>query len=428
MQAFRLPLPAEKEMPGLAIQDFAFQQLPRLPDEEGLLIGQKVTGAGKKPIRLSTTALSRHLYIMGQTGTGKSTLLKTMIADCIKRGMGFTIIDPHGDLFSDVYQMLPAAKRKKISIIDPADPENTMGIDPLQYDEDDPQSKSLVINELMRTISSFYDMKVAGGPMFEIYFKNAMQLLLNSGVRQKFGHLTLVDFCRIFFEPDFRKALLSVCDERAVNRFFELVVKTSGDQAFENFAPYITSKINRFVEDYYLQPLVTQKNKRIQFKKLLSAGQILLVRMDKGKIGADNTSLLGQLVLSQLFMAGMSRSGINQEKRKPYYIFIDEFQNFMRGDVGTALAEMRKYGLALVLANQTLGQLDNYLVEAVLGNAGNLVFFRPGINDYPKIQHYLEPEFTRQHVLKLPNFNCIARLLVNNVPSDPFVFQTAYDL
>ena len=159
----------------------------------------------------------------------------------------------------------------------------------------------------------------------------------------------------------------------------------------------------------------------------MDEGNILLVKMDKGLIGADNTSLLGQILLSNLFLAGMSRTDTKIEERKPYYIFIDEFQNFVKGDAGNALSEVRKYGLNLILANQTLGQLDDYTLQSLLGNVGSLVFFRPGINDYEKIKHYLEPEFRREDVLKLPNFNCIARLMIDNVPSDPFVFQTKND-
>jgi len=120
----------------------------------------------------------------------------------------------------------------------------------------------------------------------------------------------------------------------------------------------------------------------------------------------------------------MSRSKFSLEERKPHYIFIDELQNFLNSEVGTALSEIRKYGLNLILANQTLGQLNEYLIQSLLGNVGSLVFFRPGIYDYEKLKCYIEPDFKREYVLKLPNFNCISRLMVNNIPSDPFVFQT----
>lgn len=423
-QAFRLPMPSQDVVPGLNIQSFSFQQIPDLLPGDGLLLGYKQTSGGKRPIRLNELSLSRHLYIMGQTGTGKSTMLKTMIKDCLSQGQGFTVIDPHGDLFDDVWQFLDEETKKKVQVIDPTNPAVSLGINPLNYDEENPQSKSLIINELVRTIASFYDMKVVAGPMFELYFKNGMLLIMNEGVKRRFGNLTLKDFSRMFFDQDFRKALLKESTDASVQRFFETAVSMSGEWSFTNFATYITSKLNRFLEDYFLEPLLTQNKKVVDFRRLIDDSGILLVRMDKGKLGADNTSILGQIVLSNIFLAGMSRSDISRDKRKPYHIFIDEFQNFVRGDVGSALSEMRKYKLSLILANQTLGQLDRFLVESLLGNAGNMVFFRPGINDYGVIAHYLEPEFTRQDILKLPNFNCIGRLLINNIPSDPFVFQT----
>lgn len=427
IEIFRLPLPTLQDIPGIALQDFIFQQVPKNLGKDGILIGRKQTVNGKVDIRLSNHSLSRHLYIMGQTGTGKSTLLKTMIKDCIDKKYGFTVIDPHGDLFTDILKLIPENEIGKLNIINPTDLENPLGINPLNYDENNPQAKSLIINELMRAISSLYDMRVVGGPMFEIYLKNGLLLVMNESVRAKFGSLTLKDLCKLFYENEFRKALLTECDDQNVTSFFAMAHLTSGDQSFNNFAPYISSKLNRFVDDYYLEPLLTGKQETVDFRQLIENEKILLVRMDKGRLGADNTSLLGQIVLSNLFMAGMSRTDTDKELRKPYYIFIDEFQNFIRGDVGTALSEMRKYRINLVLANQTLGQLDNYLIESLLGNAGNFVFFRPGINDYVKIQHYFEPEFTRQDVLKLPNFNCIARLMMDNIPSDPFVFQTTFE-
>ena len=152
-----------------------------------------------------------------------------------------------------------------------------------------------------------------------------------------------------------------------------------------------------------------------------------MVKLDKGLIGTDNVSLLGQMVISSIVMAAMSRINLKKETRKPFYLFIDEFQNFIKGDIGSALSEVRKYGLSLTLANQTLGQLEQNMVEALMGNVGSMIFFRPGINDYEKIKHYLEPEFVREDILKLPNFNCIARLLIDNVPCDPFVFQNKYE-
>jgi hypothetical protein len=200
----------------------------------------------------------------------------------------------------------------------------------------------------------------------------------------------------------------------------------TGEQSFENFAPYITSKLIRLTEDAYLTPIITGNDRNIDYRKLIDEGNILLVKMDKGRIGMDNVSLLGRMIISSISLAAMSRANQKKSDRIPFYLFIDEFQNFISSEIGSAMSEVRKYGLTLILANQTLGQLNSQTIEGLMGNVGSMVFFRPGINDYGIIKHYLEPEFKREDVLKLPNFNCIARLLIDNVPSDPFLFQNKY--
>lgn len=427
MQVFRLPVPGLNDLPGIQQQSHSFHLLPDNLPQEGILMGIKKAGQDSHEIKIAKDALARHLYIMGQTGTGKSTLLKTMISDCLKKNNGFTVIDPHGDLFDEVLKMIPKNKKKKVFIINTGDAESSMALNPLHYNENLPQAKSLVINEIIRVFSSLYDMKTSGGPMFESYFKNGLLLVMDEKVEAKFGKGTLADMSKIFYTDSYRKELLAVCGNETVTNFFKAAQAASGEQVFANYAIYITSKLTRFVEDFYLAPILSGKKKNIDFRKLMDEERILLVKMDKGLIGADNTSLLGQILLSNLFMAGMSRTDIKIEERKPHYIFIDEFQNFVKGDAGNALSEVRKYGLNLILANQTLGQLDDYLLQSLLGNVGSLVFFRPGINDYEKVRHYLEPDFKREDVLKLPNFNCIARLMIDNVPSDPFVFQTKND-
>lgn len=427
LQAFRLPMPEIKAQEGIPAQPASFTQLPKNLPSNGILIGEKKTVNGTSPIRISEEALARHLYIMGQTGTGKSTLLKTMIADCLQKNYGFALIDPHGDLFDEVQKLIPKAKRNKLVVLNTTDPENSAKHNPIAYDENFPQSKSLVTNELIRIFKTLYDMHTQGGSMFEQYFKNGLMLIMDESVEEKYGKQTLLNFVDIFFNNEFRNKLLASCQNKRVVEFFDHARKTSGDQAFENFGPYITSKLTRFTDDYYLTPIITSKKGNINFRKLIDDGNILLVKMDKGLIGSDNVSLLGQMLVSSLVLASMSRANMDKHERKPFYLFIDEFQNFIKGDVGSALSEVRKYGLSLTLANQTLGQLEPSMVEALMGNVGSMIFFRPGINDYEKVKHYLEPEFSREDVLKLPNFNCICRLLVDNIPCEPFVFQNKYE-
>lgn len=432
LQVFRLPLPDRKSTEGISSLPVAFTQLPKNLSEQGILIGEKSTINGTLPIRISEESMARHLYIMGQTGTGKSTLLKNMIADCLKKNYGFALIDPHGDLFDDIQKLIPKAKRNKLIVVNTTDPENSAKHNPIGYDEHNPHSKSLVINELIRILGSLYDMRHVGGPMFELYAKNGLLLVMDDQVQEKISHATLQDFVKLFFDDYFRKDLISLCGNKNVVDFFNVAEQNSGDWSFDNFATYITSKLTRFTEDYYLTPIISAKQGNINFRKLIDDGNILLVKMDKGLIGPDNVSLLGQMLVSSMVLAAMSRANMKKHERKPFYLFIDEFQNFIKGDIGSALSEVRKYGLSLTLANQTLSQLnekhaDVDLVESLMGNVGSMIFFRPGVNDYEKIRHYIEPEFKREDVLKLPNFHCIGRLLTDNIPSDPFVFQNKYE-
>ncbi|WP_291124937.1 response regulator [Flavobacterium sp. UBA6031] len=427
LQIFRFPIPSLTDLPGLTQQSHNFHYYPDNLTPEGIQLGIKNISGKEQEIRIDKESLARHLYIMGQTGTGKSTMLKTMISDCLDKNYGFTIIDPHGDLFDQILKLIPKNKKNKVFIIDTTDTENSLKFNPLLYDENMPQAKSLVVNEILNAIDSLYDLKQTGGPMFELYFKNALFLLLDEVVVEKFGKATLANMLNVFLDEDFRRERLLVCGTKNVTQFFKNAVVTSGDASFSNIANYITSKLTRFVEDFYLAPLLNSETNNIDFRKIIDEGNIFMVKMDKGLIGSTNTSFLGQIILSKLFLAGMSRTNISIDERKPHYIFIDEFQNFVKGDVGTALSEVRKYGLNLILANQTLGQLDNYMIQSLLGNVGSMVFFRPGVYDYEKLMYYLEPDFKREDVLKLPNFNCIARLMINNIPSDPFVFQTKID-
>ncbi|MBL0335648.1 MAG: hypothetical protein IPP73_10210 [Chitinophagaceae bacterium] len=217
--------------------------------------------------------------------------------------------------------MIPKSKKKKVFIINTGDAESSVALNPLHYNENLPQAKSLVINEIIRVFSSLYDMKTSGGPMFESYFKNGLLLVMDEKVEAKFGKGTLADMSKVFYTDSYRKDLLSVCGNQTVTDFFKAAQAASGEQVFANFAIYITSKLTRFVEDFYLAPILSAKKKTLDFRKLIDEESILLVKMDKGLIGADNTSLLGQILLSNLFMAGMSRADIKIDERIPLHFY-----------------------------------------------------------------------------------------------------------
>lgn len=426
LQVFRLPLPGLIDLPGIKEQSGVFHYVPDNLPTEGVQLGEKSGMNGKEPIRLSNNALGRHLYIMGQTGTGKSTLLKTMIRDSLEKNIGFTLIDPHGDLFNEVYSLIPNKKKKDVVVIDTSNPSTSHAFNPLLYEKDKPYTKSLIINEIIRAFLTIYKGQSAEafGPAFDSMMRNALLLVMDEGNPDI---PKLSDVKRLFHNERYRDWLLLNCIDLEVKNFFEQSNRWRGEHDFDNWAMYITAKLTRFIDDYFMRDILCNTGDRqVNFRNIMDENKILLVKMDKGLIGTDNSSLLGQLIISNLSIAAMSRSNINISKRKQYLLFIDEFQNFMRSDVSSALSEVRKYGLSLIMANQTMAQLSKEMQESLLGNAGSMIFFRPGISDYETIKHYVEPEFKREDVLKLPNFNCIARLQIDHIPSDPFVFQTKY--
>jgi hypothetical protein len=322
--------------------------------------------------------------------------------------------------------MIPPGKKDKVIVLNPTDKKHSLKSNLIDYDKRFPEQKSLMINELFKIFDQKYDMRVAGGPMFELLFRNGMLAVMDEGVVKWNGSATFKDFDKFFWDSEFREKVIA-SGHPDIKLFFEQAGKMSGDYSWANWAPYITSKINRLLQDDFVSPFVATKTDKFDFRGLMDNGNILLIKLDKGRIGSENVSLFGQLLLNQISLAAMSRSDIPIDKRRQHFIFIDEFQNFMEGDTSHALSELRKYAVSLILANQTLAQLKDEMVESILGNVGSLVFFRPGTLDYERIKYYLEPEFSRQDVLKLPNFNCIARLMIDNVPSEPFVFKTIKD-
>lgn len=421
---FHLPLVGVDFLPGIKLQSPSFYTYPdSLPNNDGILLGEKNVGGKLKEIRIGYTELTRHLYIMGQTGTGKSTMLKSMIKDCIEKKQGFALIDPHGDLYNDIIRIIPKNREKDVFVINTSDPNYSYTFNPLIYDKTKPYLKSLIVNEILRSFLSLYQGRLsdAFGPAFETMMKNSLLLIMDEGN----PNLPLLsDVKRFFHDSDFREWLLDKCTNEEINAFFKQSSRWSGDQDFENWAMYITAKLTRFVDDYFLRKILCSSEKQLKFREIMDSNKILLLKMDKGLIGSDNASLLGQLVLSNITLTAMSRSDIDIKQRKPYYVFIDEFQNFMKSDISTALSEVRKYGLSLIMANQTMAQLSQEMRDSLLGNVGSMVFFRSGIADYDNIKNYVEPEFEKSDILKMENFNCVARLLIDNIPSDPFNFQT----
>lgn len=418
--ALRLPLAGDEPIPGLDRIPASHSNVPVNLPTSGLQLGEKRTPGGSLAIYQPDEDRLRHTYILGQTGAGKSTLLATMAAQDMEAGRGIGVLDPHGDLIEDLLAAVPRSRRDDVVFVDLSDPSRSVGLNLLEYDRTRPQQKTFFITELMAIFHQLYNLDLAGGPLFDNYMFNSLLLLMED----RDTTATLLDVTKIFVDQKFRHTLLSRSPSPHVTMFWEQAEATGGDHALRNLGPYITSKLNQFVSNDYLRPIVTQQKSTIDFRSIVDSGKILLVNLAKGHLGEMSARLIGMVMVSRILAATLGRASVDRSVRRPYYLYVDEFQSFTT--VPQLLSEVRKYGLALVLANQNLQQLQDDTLHAVLGNVGTLLFFRPGPPDAERVLPYVRPSFSTSDLVSLPNFTVLGRLLADGAPLEPFLFQTAW--
>ncbi|MEX2052686.1 MAG: type IV secretion system DNA-binding domain-containing protein [Candidatus Paceibacterota bacterium] len=394
---------------------------PGLP-QEGIIIGKNVFRGQETMVRMAENDRRRHLYVIGQTGTGKTSLMKEMIRQDIESGKGVCIMDPHGEFAEYTLSIVPESRADDVIYFNPADVDYPLGLNVLEIDPGHPEQKTFVINELLSIIDRLYNLKETGGPMFERYFKNALLLLLDDYE----GEIpVLADISRILVDDIYRLKKLSHETNPLVKEFWELEAeKAGGEASLANMAPYISSKVDTFVSNEFLRPIINQKTSSFNFRDVIDNQKILVVNLSKGKIGDINANLLGMIIVSKLLMASLARVDMPEDQRKDFYLYMDEFQNFTTESISTILSEARKYRLDLVVAHQFIRQLKDDIRDAVFGNVGSMIAFRVGADDAEFLKNQFEPSFSAQDLMNIDNFNAHAKLLINNQTSRPFNIRT----
>ena len=389
--------------------------------KEGIILGKNVYRGIETIVRLKKNDRRRHLYIVGQTGTGKSAFLKNMLVQDIRNGDGVGILDPHGDLVEDILGLVPKERAKDVILVDPANLKRPLGLNMLEYNPNYPEQKTFAVNELINIFDKLYDLKQVGGPMFEQYTRNSLLLLMDDP-SEKF---TLMEVPRVLSDKNFRDNLLARCKNIIVKDFWQKEAeKAGGEAALANMVPYITSKFNVFTSNDYMRPIIGQAKSSIDFRKVMDEKKILLVNLSKGRLGETNSALLGLIITGKLLMASFSRIDLSEESRQDFYLYMDEFQNFATDSISTILSEARKYRLCLTVAHQFIGQLDEKIRRAVFGNAGSIVSFRVGAEDTEFLAKQFEPVFDAQDLINIDNFNAYAKIMIDGQVSKPFNFST----
>lgn len=424
--AMRLPLPTAGEFPGIETIQYQQRAAPTDLPAKGLLLGQNLHFGQLRNIYWPEEARSRHAYVVGQTGTGKSNLFLNMILQDLAAGHGVGVIDPHGELIDDLLVRIPPSRIQDVVYLDPADLDRPFGINILEHGSS--REKDFCVNYLLEVFDQLYDLEKTGGPVFELYMRNALLLLLDQrprGAAGKAGFPTVLDVPRIFQSQDFRTDLLRGCDNVFVKEFWQEAERTGGDLAIRNIAPYITSKLSRFVHSRMIQGVVGQRRSSVDFRGVLDGKKILLLDLRKGVLGRSNSEFLGMLVIGRLFYAAMSRTTApDKASLAPFYLYVDEFHSLATPTFVSILSEARKYALGLVVTNQYIAQLPPSIVRAIFGNVGTLVAFRVGAADAEVLGHEFGGGVTGPDLVGMSNWNAHIRLLAGGDVTAPFTMRT----
>lgn len=390
--------------------------------KNGVLIGENVFREEIRPVRISEEDRQRHVYMIGQTGTGKSNLLVNMAKYDMEQGKGLAVIDPHGDLIDEILGFVPANRFQDVIVFDPADISRPIGLNMLEYDFNRPEQKTFIVNEMVSIFDKLYDLKATGGPMFEQYMRNALLLLMEDAVQEP---ATLMEVGRVFSDAEFRNRKLARIANPTVIDFWEKeAIKAGGEAALSNIAPYVTSKFNNFTANDYMRLIIGQSHSSFNFRTAMDQGKIILINLSKGRIGDLNANLLGLIIVGKILMAALGRTDLPPAQRRDFHFYIDEFQNFTTDSIASILSEARKYRLSLIMAHQFIAQLPENIRDAVFGNIGSLIAFRVGAADADFLAKQFSPVFSERDLVNIDNFNACARLLVNGTTTPPFSLRT----
>ena len=386
------------------------------------MLGDQITQIGRVDFRNDRRVFGikredrfSHIYVIGKTGTGKSTLLETMALQDLEQGNGFALIDPHGDLVERIATRVPASRQEDVVYLNAADPSQPYGYNPLRHVRAD--RIPLAASGLMEVFKKLWP--DAWGVRMEHILRNTLMALLEQ------PNATMHDILRVFSDKAYRKQIVASLKNETVKAFLEKEYERfSFGYRSDGIAP-IQNKVGAFLADPMLNRILTAPQKDLHIRQIMDEGRVLLVNLAKGRIGEDSSSLLGGLLVTTIGLAAYTRTDMPETQRRDFFVYIDEFQSFTTLALADMLSELRKYRVGFTIAHQYLNQLEPDVRHAVLGNAGTIVSFRVGAEDAPYLAREFQPSFQEVDLLQLPNHHIYLKLMIDGMPSKPFSATTS---
>ncbi|PJB52106.1 hypothetical protein CO100_00635, partial [Candidatus Berkelbacteria bacterium CG_4_9_14_3_um_filter_33_5] len=384
---------------------------------EGIIIGESIHRGEKVPVKIKDEDRRRHIFMIGKTGVGKTTLFENMVDQDIRNGKGIVYLDPNGDAVQSILEKIPKERAEDVIYFDPANTENPMGLNLLEWSND--EEKDFLIAEWLEMFYKLYDPNKTGiiGPQFEHWGRNAALTVMSL---PEGG--TLIDIPRLFTDDQFRERAIKSVQDPIIRAFWQEQLAKTADFHKSEMYNYFISKFGRFMTNKMMRNIIGQSKSAFDIRKIMDEGKILLVNLSKGELGEMNSYLLGMVLVSKIQSAAFSRANIPETERKDFYLYVDEFQNFTTDSFATILSEARKYRLSLNVTNQYIAQLTEKIRDAVIGNAGTLICYRIGAGD----AEYMVKEFpgvTIDDMVNLDKYTTYTKLLIDLTPSKPFTMH-----
>lgn len=421
---FHLPNIKYNKVDTIKWQKYKVAPAPKDTPEEGLFLGTNTIRGEKKKVYMTNDDRFRHFYIIGQTGTGKSSIIQLMARQDFHHGKGVCVVDPHGSLIEDLLPYIPRERADDVIYFNPADTERPMGLNILEASG--PEEKDLVALDAMNMMVKMFGEEIFG-PRIQDYFRNGCLTLMDD--EEEGGAIT--DLVKLFTDDEWQRYKVSKVKNPIVRSFWEKQMAATGAREKGEIIPYFAAKFGQFYTNTLIRNIVGQTKSAFDVAKCMNEGKILLANLSKGLVGDVNSQLLGMIFVSKIQVAAMRRQRMSKEERKDFFLYIDEFQNFVTPSIESILSEARKYRLGLILAHQYIDQLEKdsklsgavSLKGAVFGNVGTMMFYKVGPQDAETCAKEMAPVFSEQDLVNMDAFRGAMKLSINNQASRPFSIE-----